>query len=836
MFSLWVMVLFLIGGFAYLLTEMPGKKGSCVTILGTLRGTIRSNGSIVWLKNAIWNDAEKDYEGTVVYSLNSDKSVKSEFSGRVNESFNDDIAERKLTICELRLEDSGSYGIRYYSNPKPPYSYVWMSEILNLVVVDVPAAVWITKSKDDIIEGDTFSLTCHVEQDYSSHLSYSWYRDGTRLENTGPVHHFRAIQINDNGSYYCQATNFAGSRESEKVKIRVEYGPRNTQIKTSCCERGVPVSKSLTLTCEANANPQPHSYTWFRKVRQPDGARSQEWTEAHYWADQPFLTWERIKISDAGMYMCQARNKINAENSSSLCVDVLYRPRGLTLSMSPSVRDSSLVAIHCTVESFPPSNLTITWSPYSNRHLSNIRKTLFPKSFPGCSTTQSVHSQNLTISFNASDTDAGWYTCRAWNTEGENEATQQLVVNYAPKDVRATVSPGGEVNENTNLNLTCQARSNPSVTSYTWFRLRAGREGKVGVGKFLTLSKVSEAETGLYFCRTRNEIGERNSSIIHVTVRYGPTKPVIFSNSTSRGQAVKESAVVLMCSSQSYPPIQTYTWYIKEQVNKERVIGALQNLTISFDKGGLYSCIVNNGISSSSSGWKEISFQRSSTNILIMANVCTFFIILIIIIITILVCKKRRKSSQQSLQNDSRNGTWETLVMDGMGDPQRSREALSAVVSPPLQPPANQHGPERKPCSSVQTVYSALKHSGKTQQCPGTTSRDGGGTQEELSINYAALHFPGQSKDQKLVASNEAVYTSVSKPNRRRKDQGEEMEYENVKQAVPRQRVQEAGMRTWEDDVSYTTLSFAAETHRTRHHSDSSDEDFYHTDYSQVKA
>ncbi|KAJ8289715.1 hypothetical protein GJAV_G00004460 [Gymnothorax javanicus] len=261
MFSLWVMVLFLIGDFAHLLTEMPGKKGSCITILGTLK------------VNRIRN-----------------------------------------TLQEMFQQPSGSLRAR---------------------------------------------MTLLRE-----------------IHSASPAMSSRTIH------HICLTPGFAGSRESAKVEIRVEYGPRNTQIKTSCCERGVPVGKSLTLTCEANADPQPHSYTWFRKVRQPDGARTQEWTEAHYWADQPFLTWERIKIRDTGMYMCQARNKINAENSSSLCVDVLYRPRGLTLSMSPSVRDSSLVAIHCTVESFPPSNLTITWSPYSNRHLSNIRKDPVPQVLP----------------------------------------------------------------------------------------------------------------------------------------------------------------------------------------------------------------------------------------------------------------------------------------------------------------------------------------------------------------------------------------------------------------------------------------------------------------------
>ncbi|KAG5855957.1 hypothetical protein ANANG_G00002510 [Anguilla anguilla] len=286
---------------------------------------------------------------------------------------------------------------------------------------------------------------------------------------------------------------------------------------------------------------------------------------------------------------------------------------------------------------------------------------------------------------------------------------------------------------------------------------------------------------------------------------------------TSRGQPVKESAVALMCRSQSYPPIRSYKWHIQKDVNAKTLLRPGQNLTIGSDEEGTYYCSAENEISSSSSDSIEIRFDRSSTRTLIMATSCFFVVIIIlVIVIVILLYRKRRKSARQRLENGSRSDTWETLVMDGMGGPQRSRETLSTVMAPPPGPPANQHGHDSELYASPHTVNSPLKFPEKTKQAKpsGLPHRDGGGPAEEDGINYASLQFPGKgNRMDPKPEETECVYSKLAKPIRKQEVEAEEAEYENVKEAVPRwtERESDSDSETSDEDpdVCYTTVSFA---------------------------
>ncbi|XP_035284191.1 B-cell receptor CD22-like [Anguilla anguilla] len=1032
MISFWAMVLLLIGDSACSFSKKTAKEGSCVTVHVTLYN-IRRPGYIVWLKDAVWNEKAKDYEGTIVHSLKPDKHNASEFENRVSVGSTEStrgLMNYELTINNLRPQDSGKYSVRYYGedpsykmnsltmsldvqenpcqvsvtgpelvqtgaevilrcstvgrcqnspewrssgsglassegsdtqgvktaqlsfkadwshdgvtfscwpspgndacasrnitlaveyspkdteakvagydiikegqavtfschskgNPQPTLSLFklgqgeiaqggeWKlpnvkiedagsyfcqaknklgTENSTNVMLDVkyaPKKVRITTSGtlEGIYEGAAVSLTCEVQSSNPSVRSYSWYRDHTTLLETSPVLRFPAVRPEDRGSYRCQASNSAGSGDSPEVTITVRYGPRGTKIKASCCQGGVKVGESLTLTCETDARPEPSGYTWFRTITEPGRQRGPGRTEvavpSNGWSDGRDLRFRRISAGDAGEYMCQAKNTISAQNSTTLPVYVLYGPTDLTLSMDSEARESSLVTIHCSVESFPLSELTLTWAPPSSDRLSDLPR--HPKRLQGNYTDQPTRT-SLAASFIASVEHAGWYTCRASNSEGLKESTKELVVHYAPKDVRATANPRGEVTEKTDLDLSCEARSNPNVTAYTWFKLTGREEREVGKGRVLTLRYLSEVHTGQYFCRTRNKIGEGNSRAIDVTVRYGPRKPVVVHNMTSRGQPVKESAVALMCRSQSYPPIQSYMWHVQKDVNVETLPRATQNLTISSDEEGTYYCSAENEISSSSSDSIEIRFDRSSTRTLIMATSCFFVVVIIlVIVIVILLYRKRRKSARQRLENGSRSDTWETLVMDGMGGPQRSRETLSTVMAPPPGPPANQHGHDSELYASPHTVNSPLKFPEKTKQAKssGLPHRDGGGPAEEDGINYASLQFPGKgNRIDPKPEETECVYSKLAKPIRKQEVEAEEAEYENVKEAVPRwtERESDSDSETSDEDpdVCYTTVSFAPQAGppgpRGAHcqgDSDTSDEDDYKSQYSNVKA
>ncbi|XP_035272714.1 B-cell receptor CD22-like isoform X3 [Anguilla anguilla] len=627
MISFWAMVLFLIGDSACSFSEMTAKEGSCVTFNFTLSG-IGDPGYIVWLKDAVWNKEANDYEGTIVHSLKPDKHNASEFENRVSVGSTGNL--HKLTISNLTLEDSGKYSVRYYDKPYPPYTVKKSSKPeMSLEVQKNPCQVSVT-GPELVQAGAEVILRCSTVGPCQN--SPEWRSSGPGLASSeGPDTQgaktaqlrFEADWSHDGVEFSCWPSPSNEACASRNITLAVEYGPRGTKIRASCCQGGVKAGESLTLTCETNARPEPDGYTWFRTITEPGGQRGPRRTKvavpSNGQSDGRDLRFWRISAGDAGEYTCQAKNIISAEKSTALRVDVLYGPTGLTMSMDHEAREYSLVTIHCSVESFPLSELTLTWAPPSSDRLSDLSQ--HPKRLQGKSTVQSTRT-SLAASFNASVEHAGRYTCRASNSEGWKETTKDLVVHYAPKDVRATANPEGEVNEKTNLDLSCEARSNPGVAAYAWFKLTGRGAREVGQGPVLTLRYLSEEHTGQYLCRTQNKIGEGNSSVINVTVRYGPRKTRVIHNMTSRGRPVEGSTVALMCSSQSYPPIRSYMWHVQKDVNVETLLRPGQNLTIGSDEEGIYYCSAENEISSSSSDPIEIRFDHGPRGTKIKASCC----------------------------------------------------------------------------------------------------------------------------------------------------------------------------------------------------------------------
>ncbi|XP_064160375.1 B-cell receptor CD22-like isoform X1 [Anguilla rostrata] len=326
--------------------------------------------------------------------------------------------------AQLRFKADWSHnGVEFSCWPSPSND-ACASRNITLAVEYAPKEVRITASRtlEGIYEGAAVSLTCEVQSSNPSVRSYSWYRDRTALGETGPVLRFPAVRLEDRGSYHCQASNSAGSGDSLEVTITVNYGPRGTKIRASCCQGGVKAGESLTLTCETNARPEPYGYTWFRTITEPGGQRG---PGRMVRSDGRYLRFWHISAGDAGEYTCQAKNIISAENSTALRVDVLYGPTGLNLSMDSEVRESSLVTIHCSVESFPLSELTLTWAPPSSDRLSDLSR--HPKRLQGNYTDQPTRT-SLVASFITSVEQAGRYTCRAKNSEGLKETTKDLVV------------------------------------------------------------------------------------------------------------------------------------------------------------------------------------------------------------------------------------------------------------------------------------------------------------------------------------------------------------------------------------------------------------------------
>uniref|UniRef100_A0A4W4E3P3 Ig-like domain-containing protein n=1 Tax=Electrophorus electricus TaxID=8005 RepID=A0A4W4E3P3_ELEEL len=123
-----------------------------------------------------------------------------------------------------------------------------------------------------------------------------------------------------------------------------------------------------------------------------------------------------------------------------------------------------------------------------------------------------------------SSEDAGSYMCAVRGYEHLPSPAQTLTVRYPPKNVSVSISPSGEIVENSSVTLSCSSDANPPVQNYTWFK--EGVTSPVGSGETYNITISSNSSTW-YYCVAQNKHGMLKSASIHVTLK-GETDRQLF--------------------------------------------------------------------------------------------------------------------------------------------------------------------------------------------------------------------------------------------------------------------------------------------------------------------
>ncbi|XP_047196716.1 B-cell receptor CD22-like [Hippoglossus stenolepis] len=465
----------------------------------------------------------------------------------------------------------------------------------------------------DVKENVSLTLSCTAESNPPV-SSVTWRKTTDGREEIVQQTQTRTFRVNsaspsDSGLYSCEATNDIGSGKSQPAEVKVRYKPRKTSISVSgSSDNQVKVGRSLTLTCDTDANPAPTTYSWYRSKNQqtdswwnPTNSRSLRLT---------------IQRADEACYRCSASNLIGrGDESQPVCIQVLYPPTEPILSMSSEVTEGQTITVSCTVESFPQSTLTLM------RINTNYQSLIITENNIN---SRPINSLSHTFTF-VTSADAGWYVCRAQNSEGSKDSKQQkMVVKYSPKHVTVQANPGLDVKENLRLTLSCTAESNPPVSSVTWRKTTDGREEIVQQTQTQTfrVNSASPSDSGLYSCEATNDIGRGKSQPAEVKVRYSPKHVTVQANP---GLDVKENvSLTLSCTAESNPPVSSVTWR-KTTDGREEIVQQTRTQTFRVNSAspsdsGLYSCEATNDIGSGKSQPAEVKVRYSPKHVTVQAN------------------------------------------------------------------------------------------------------------------------------------------------------------------------------------------------------------------------
>ena len=126
-----------------------------------------------------------------------------------------------------------------------------------------------------------------------------WTRLGRYIATTFR-HVIPQVSKGDEGAYYCEADNKLGQTGKAMLNMKVLYGPQVVVKKHEEVDEGA----SLSVKCEAIANPRPTSFEWIRADNQTFKSFGQ------------VLTLKTISNEQSGDYTCIVKNILKLSDGS----------------------------------------------------------------------------------------------------------------------------------------------------------------------------------------------------------------------------------------------------------------------------------------------------------------------------------------------------------------------------------------------------------------------------------------------------------------------------------------------------------------------------------------
>ncbi|XP_048054327.1 B-cell receptor CD22-like [Megalobrama amblycephala] len=478
-----------------------------------------------------------------------DLSNDTEYSQRL-EYLGDKQQNCTIRLSHVTLNDSRMYYFRFITDKDKWLGKPGVTLNVTLSVTDLQV-----ESPERVTEGDSVRLTCKSSCTLTDRATFIWYRNSQPLTERRDRNNellLQSVRREDAGRYSCAVHGH--NHISPAVQLNVMYPPKSVLVSFS--PSGEIVSgDSVTLNCSSDSNP-PAEISWFKGGTFVGSGR--------------IYSISKISSDDNGEYKCRSINDHGEKYSDAVTLNVMYPPKSVSVSISPSgeIVSGDSVTLNCSSDSNPPAE--ISWFKggkfVGSARIFNISKISSDDNPPR----------------NVSD-DNGEYKCRSINDHGEkySDAVTLNVMCYSVAlwNVSVLINRSGEIVSGDSVTLICSSDSNPPA-EISWFK--GGMF--VGSGRIFNISKISSDDSGEYQCNSRNQHGEKYSAV-NLTIMY-PPKSVLVSFSPS-GEIVSGDSVTLNCSSDSNPPAEISWFKGGTFVGSGRIYSISK---ISSDDNGEYKC------------------------------------------------------------------------------------------------------------------------------------------------------------------------------------------------------------------------------------------------------
>ncbi|XP_051241620.1 B-cell receptor CD22-like isoform X2 [Dicentrarchus labrax] len=473
-------------GVTYSSTEICVLKGSTVDIRCRYRYPSRIKDSDTTVENTFWFTK---MNGDVTVDLRTD----SEYSGRVQYHCDNNICT--LRITDLRESDSAEYKFRFITN-QPGGSYTGLPGVTLLVTglqVLVSGTSWLSYWA---------KLKCQSSCRLPDHPSYVWYKNGQKIPTETSSSYSGYFDSAD--SYSCAVKGHEDS-PSPSVCVfdqscnRVTYTDRSI-----CASKGSSVDISSTY----NSHETISSKFWFSSERShqwQSPSQSEDLSEDSQYAGRvQVLETERgrsiLRITDLReSNSAQYRFKFTAGSfewnsilpGTTLTVTAL-QVQVTRIKVYQSYTEAEL---KCHSSCSPVGRLSYVWfkneTKITSVETSSYKDRFYPRDIISCA------------------------------LKGHENYGSPSV--YAPRPSSVSVSPSGEIVDNSSVTLTCSSDANPAA-NYTWYKKNGDPDlHPLSKEPQLVFRSIQSSDSGEYYCTAENELGRRTSQYISINVKWNST-------------------------------------------------------------------------------------------------------------------------------------------------------------------------------------------------------------------------------------------------------------------------------------------------------------------------